>query len=184
MVRLVADGEQRYRLEDANGNPIGWIRRRAVGFGGFRSESDATVAAIDGWRALESVLRREYTGWPRFKPALDALHLVHDGAYTWISDGRTPVARLVRPTADAPADSPFAIEFVLPSYASEGVVIAAAQVIARVLRDHAQRRVVPPAFAGQPPPRLTVVATYTGTPSDRWPSETVVPSRRSGTGIA
>jgi hypothetical protein len=154
MVRFLADGELRHRLEDADGNHIGWIRRRAVGFRGFQSERDAIDAAVDAWRALESVLRREYTGWPRFEPVLEALHLVHDGAHEWISDGRTPLARLARPTDSGP-DTSFAIEFVLPSYASEGVAIAAAQVMARALQDHTQRRAVAPAFAGQPPPQLT-----------------------------
>jgi hypothetical protein len=32
MVRILADGEQRHRLEDADGNHIGWIRGRAVAF--------------------------------------------------------------------------------------------------------------------------------------------------------
>jgi hypothetical protein len=150
MVRFLADGEQRHRLEDADGNHIGWVRRRAVGFRGFRSENDAIAAAVDAWRALESVLRREYTGWPRFEPVLEALHLVHDGAHEWISDGRTPLARLLRPTADAPLAAPFGIEFVLPSYATEGVAIAAAQVMARALRDHAQRHAAEPSFAGHP----------------------------------
>jgi hypothetical protein len=136
MIRVLADGEQRHRLEDAEGRLIGWIRRRAIGFRGFASERDAITAAVDGWRALESVLRREYAGWPRFAPALDELHLVHDGAHQWISDGRTPLARLVRPPADAASDQSFAIEFVLPSYASEGVAIAAAHAVARALETH------------------------------------------------
>jgi hypothetical protein len=152
MVRFLADGEQRHRLEDADGNQIGWIRRRAVGFRGFQSEGDATAAAVDGWRALASVLRREYAGWPRFEPVLESLHLVHDGAHEWISDGRTPVARLLRPTADGPSDAPFAIEFVLPSYATEGVAIAAAQVMARALRDHAGR------MSHTPPARVDAYA--------------------------
>ena len=155
MVKILADGEQRHRLEDADGNRIGWIRRRAIGFGGFQSERDAMAAAVDAWRGLESVLRRAYTGWPRFKPALDALRLVHDGAHEWISDGRTPLARLIRPPADAAADASLAIEFVLPSYASEGVAIAAAQVIARELEAHVQRRAAAPVFAGNPPAYLT-----------------------------
>jgi hypothetical protein len=136
MITVLADGEQRHRLEDAEGRLIGWIRRRAVGFRGFASERDAISAAVDGWRALESVLRREYAGWPRFEPALTKLTFVHDGAHEWISDGRTPLARLLRPPADQESDASFAIEFVLPSYASEGVAIAAAQVVARALQHH------------------------------------------------
>src|SRR3712207_4190769 len=136
MIRILADGEQRHRLEDAEGRLIGWIRRRAVGFRGFASELHATTAAVDGWRALESVLRREYAGWPRFEPARDELRLVHDGAHEWISDGRTPLARLIRPPADGGGETSYAIEFVLPSYASEGVAIAAAQVVAKALEHH------------------------------------------------
>jgi hypothetical protein len=154
MIRVLADGEQRHRLEDAEGRFIGWIRRRAVGFRGFSSEREAMTAAVDGWRALESVLRREYPGWPRFEPVFDELRLVHDGAHEWISDGRTPLARIVRPPADGGSDASFAIEFVLPSYATEGVAMAAAQVVARALYDHAQRRAAAPAFAGDPPPHL------------------------------
>src|SRR3712207_3683092 len=111
MIRVLGDGEQRHRLEDAEGCLIGWIRRRAVGFRGFASERHAITAAVDGWRALEGVLRREYPGWPRFQPAFDELRTVHDGAHEWISDGRTPLARLVRPPADT-GDATFAIEFV------------------------------------------------------------------------
>lgn len=136
MIRVLADGEQRHRLEDADGRLLGWIRRRAVGLRGFASERDAMTAAVDGWRALETALRREYAGWPRFEPALTRLRLVHDGAHKWISDGRTPLARIVRPPADRGSDASYAIEFVLPSYASEGVAIAAAQVVARALQDH------------------------------------------------
>jgi hypothetical protein len=148
MITVLADGEQRHRLEDAEGRLVGWIRRRAVGFRGFASERHAMTAAVDGWRALGSVLRREYPGWPRFEPMLDELHLVHDGAHEWISDGRTPLARLVRPQADyGSEDATFAIEFVLPSYATEGVAIAAAQVVARALQDHAQRRAAAPALS-------------------------------------
>ncbi len=139
MIRVLADGEQRHRLEDAEGRLIGWIRRRAVGFSGFASERHAVTAAAHGWRALESVLRREYAGWPRFEPALDELHLVHDGAHEWISDGRTPLARLIRPPADGGSDeTTFAIEFVLPSFATEGVAIAAAQVVAKAVNDHSR----------------------------------------------
>jgi hypothetical protein len=136
MIRVLADGEQRHRIEDAEGRLIGWIRRRAVGFRAFPSEGHAMTAAVAGWRALESVLRREYAGWPRFEPATDELRLVHDGAHEWISDGRTPLVRLIRPAADVGPDGSFAIEFVLPSYATEGVVIAAAQVVAGALQAH------------------------------------------------
>jgi len=152
MLRFFADGEQRHRLEDAEGRHIGWIRRHTIGFLGFASEDDAIAAAVDAWRSLESVLRRQYTGWPRFELALDDLRLVHDGAHEWISDGRVPLARLIRPKMESELEETFAIEFVLPSYATEGVAIAAAEVMARAIHDHLQRRQAAPAFGGQPPP--------------------------------
>jgi hypothetical protein len=151
MLRFFADGELRHRLEDAAGRHVGWIRRHTIGFLGFASEHDAIAAAVDAWRGLESVLRRHYSGWPRFELELDELRLVHDGAHEWISDGRVPLARLIRPRADEASGGAFAIEFVLPSYATEGVAIAAAQMMARALDEHSLRRDAAPAFAGQPP---------------------------------
>jgi hypothetical protein len=95
------------------------------------------AAAVAARRALDAALRREYAGWPRHELTLERLRLAHDGAYEWITDGRNPVARLHRPAADTGRGSPrgesYAIELVLPSFASEGVTIAAAQCIARAV---------------------------------------------------
>jgi hypothetical protein len=94
---------------------------------------------VAAWQALKSVLRRQYAGWPAYEPALDQLRLVHDGAYEWISDGMSPLARVLRPPADRAVAAGLAIEFVLPSYASEGVAVAAAQLMSQRLRDHVRR---------------------------------------------
>ena len=136
MLRVLGDGENRHRLEAGDGTRVGWIRGRAVAFVGLPSEREAVRAAVPASRALNGVLRREYPGWPHYEPALEQLRLAHDGAYEWISDGTAPIARLLRPPADVPADSPFGLEFVLPSYASEGVAVAAAQALARALAPH------------------------------------------------
>lgn len=136
MISVLADGEERHRLEDVEGRSIGWIRQKAVGFRGFPTERDAMRAAVDAWGALQRVLQREYAGWPRHEPALDRLRLVHDGAYEWISDGARPLARLHRPKPASSSDT-FAIELVLPSFATEGVAVSAAQVIAHALDGHA-----------------------------------------------
>ena len=134
MIRIMADGESRHRLETDAGRHVGWIRRRAIGLRGLAPEGAAVHAATTAWHSLEAVLQREYPGWPRFEPAFDRLRLVHDGAYEWISDGRTPIARLHRPREGA--DASFAIEFVLPSFSTEGVAIAAALLMARsILHD-------------------------------------------------
>lgn len=133
MVRALSDGDDRHRLENGDGQDIGWIVPRAIGFRGFPTKQDAMTAAIDSWRALEAALNREYAGRPRREVASDRVRIVHDGSSEWVADGKLHVARLQRSRDDATGDSSFSIELELPSYASVGVTIAAAQVIARVL---------------------------------------------------
>ena len=132
MLRVLPDGENRHRLLDEHGKEVGWIRGRAVRFFGF-AETQVVDAARRAWRAVEDVLRRQLPPGPEVRP-LRRLGFVHDGAYEWISDGTVPVARLFRPNADAGGDSSFAIELVVPSYASDVVAIAAARAIAEAVR--------------------------------------------------
>lgn len=132
MLRVLSDGDNRYRLENDDDVQIGWINGRAIGFRGFATEADAKEGALVAWRALDLVLRRQYPGWPSYSPALDELHLMHDGAYEWFADGTAPIARLVRPQRRA-YDLTFGIELVLPSYASEGVAITAAHAVGAAL---------------------------------------------------
>lgn len=143
MVRALADGEDRHRLEDADGRDIGWIVRRAIGFRGFATQEDAIDAALASWRALEAALNREYAGRPKRDVSRERIRVVHDGASEWVSDGQLPLARLQRPHEDT-AEASFAIELQLPSYATEGVTVAAAQVLARVIAPHvAEDRLTP-----------------------------------------
>ncbi len=132
MLRVLSDGDDRYRLENDDDPHRGWIHGRAIGFRGFATEAEAMAGAVTAWRALDHVLRRQYPGWPEHRPALADLRLVHDGAYEWFADGVAPIARLIRPRRRA-YDSTFGIELVLPSYASEGVVITAAHAVGGAL---------------------------------------------------
>ena len=132
MLRVLSDGDDRYRLENDDDVQIGWINGRAIGFRGFATEAEAKDGAIAAWRALDLVLRRQYPGWPSYAPVIDELKLVHDGAYEWFADGTSPIARLVRPQRRA-YDLTFGIELVLPSYASEGVAITAAHAVGAAL---------------------------------------------------
>ncbi len=134
MVRALADGEERHRLEDVDGRDIGWIVRRAIAYRGFPTETHAIDAGLDSWRALEASLNREYAGRPKREVLVDALHIVREGSSEWISDGRTRLAKVLRLPDDMSGLSGFAIELQLPSYATEGVAIAAAQVVARAIR--------------------------------------------------
>ena len=142
MIRVISVGDDEHRLEDDAGAHLGWIRGRALGFHGMRSEAQAMAAVAAAWRPFDGALRRHYSGWPPDEVSLDGLRTVHDGAYEWVSDGRRPLARLYRPSA---AGGGLSIEFVLPTYANEGVVISVAQVVARALVPHldaAARRAV------------------------------------------
>ena len=135
MISVFADGENRHRLTDASGVEIGWIRGRVIGFRGVRTEEDAREAVVAAYPRLESALRQHFPGWPRHEPSPDHLRVVMDGAYEWIADGVHPLARLHRP-AHAGDRGLFALEFVLPSYASEGVTISVAQVLGHALRPY------------------------------------------------
>jgi len=87
--------------------------------------------------ALDAALERQFPGWPRHEPTADGIRLAHDGAYQWITDGERPLARLVR--APAPSSgAPFALEFVMPSFASEGAMIAVAGTMVRALDEFRQ----------------------------------------------
>ncbi len=132
MVRILSDGDDRYRLENDSNLHVGWINGRAIGFRGFATEDEAMAGAVTAWRALDVVLRRQYPGWPNYHPSFDTLRLMHDGAYEWFADGTSPIARLIRPQRRA-WDLTFGIELVLPSYASEGVAIAAAHAVGGAL---------------------------------------------------
>jgi hypothetical protein len=135
MITVHADGDGRHRLEDASGRPVGWVRERAIGFGGMPSEEYALAAIVAAWPALTAALRRHYFGTPRHELVPERLRVVHDGAYEWVVDGQRPLARLHRPPADRDGGE-LAIEFVLPSYATEGVVVSVAQVLGAVLQPH------------------------------------------------
>jgi hypothetical protein len=132
MLKILSDGDDKHRVEDSAGTQIGWINGRTIGFRGFASEDDARDATIAAWPAFDRALRQHYAGWPRYEPNLDQLRRMHDGAYEWFYDGAAPIARLLRPQWRA-YDQSFGIELVLPSFASEGVAIAAAHSVATAI---------------------------------------------------
>jgi hypothetical protein len=133
MITFHSDGENRYRLERSDGRDIGWIRGRVIGFGGIRTEGQAIGAVRCGVPVFDASLRRHYFGWPTRATDGAEFRLVHDGAYEWVSMGVQPLARLYRPEARR-SHGDFAIEFVLPSYASEGVAISVAQTLGAAIQ--------------------------------------------------
>ncbi|CAN5134696.1 hypothetical protein BH09GEM1_BH09GEM1_18960 [soil metagenome] len=136
MIKVIGDGgDRRHSLEDADGAKVGWIRGNVIGFSALQSEERAVNAALAAWRALERAFGRHYFGWKPQPARFDRVHFVQDGAYEWLAAGECPLARLHRPPADARAGT-FAIEIVLPSYASEAATISVAQILGNVVEAH------------------------------------------------
>lgn len=137
MFKVFIDGnDDRLRLEDPAGRKIGWIRAHAFGFGGLTNEKAALRAAVDAWRSLEKTLQRGYPGRAPRPVDESNVGLVHDGAYEWIADGLRPIARLLRPRTERNSEDSFALEFLVPLYATQHVTIAAAQAVWEVLSEH------------------------------------------------
>ena len=132
MLKILSDGADKHRVEDATGTNIGWIHGRTIGYRGFATVDDARDAAVAAWRAFDKALRQQYAGWPHYEPQLEQLGVMHDGVHEWFHDGTAPIARLLRPQPRA-YDYSFGIELAVPSYASEGVAIVAAQSIAMAI---------------------------------------------------
>ena len=138
---LISLGDRKHRLETASSRVLGWIHGHAVGLSGLRDETEALTWAPSLRLALDDALARQYP--ERYQPVRDFsnLRLVHDGAYEWIAAGDVPLARVLRPSSKSGAER-FALEFVLPSYASESVAIAAARLLATRLHE----RILSPSF--------------------------------------
>jgi len=139
MFKVFIDGnDDRLRLENQIGEKIGWIHGHTIGFSGINSEEDALGVAVDAAQALERTLQSVYTGDTTSQPWPDSrIALMHDGAYEWIVAGFRPLARLLRPRADRNAEDSFALEFLVPSYATQHVTIAVANAIWDVLSSYA-----------------------------------------------
>lgn len=138
--KLVSLGDRKHRLETGSGRVLGWIQGHAIGLLGLRDEKEALTWAPSLRLALDDALARQYP--ERYQPVKDFsnLRLVHDGAYEWIAAGDVPLARVHRPSERG--DDRFALEFVLPSYASEAVAIAAATTLETMLYE----RILSPSF--------------------------------------
>jgi phage/plasmid primase-like uncharacterized protein len=134
MFKVFMDGnEDRLRLEDQKGEKIGWIHGHTIGFAGIDSEKDAMVAATEAARALETTLQRAYTG-ETFRPSANStISLMSDGAYEWVVAGFRPLARLLRPNTQRNPEDSFALELLVPSYATQHVTLAVAHSVWDVL---------------------------------------------------
>ena len=130
---------------------IGWIHGRAIGLRGMRDEAEALETVVALWEPLQSALAQHFPGRASHRVRRSRLRVVHDGAFEWIADDQVPLARLDRHVGRR-GGAQLAIEFALPSYATEGVVVSVAHVVALALLAHraecerALRLVVPEAM--------------------------------------
>ncbi|HJQ53763.1 MAG TPA: hypothetical protein VJ825_07955 [Gemmatimonadaceae bacterium] len=150
MLRILQDGENRFRLENAKGHDIGWIRGRSLGFRGIPTEAAAIDAAIDAARALDVTLLREFPGRTPQPIRASRVRLVHDGAYEWVADGDRPLARILRPVGEPFPEETFGIELQLPTYATHHVGIACAYAVRRAIEQHVQVEETTPVAEPQP----------------------------------
>lgn len=128
MIRILAEGENLHRLEDASGCWIGWVRGRSIGLRGMHTETEAIAMAGALWEPLEAALARQFPGRAVRSVLPSEIRIVHDGSGEWVSDGRIPMARLLR-EADG-RSARISLEFPLPSYAHLNAVLSVAHVVA------------------------------------------------------
>ena len=133
MVAVIGSEEDSFRLVNKAGHDVGWIRPRRIGFGGFITEHGARAAALEGACALASCLKREFGVANLELSDRPRVRIVRDGANEWVVDGRLRVARLLRVERERERNHAFAIEFLLPPYATDAVAINAAQIVYGVL---------------------------------------------------
>jgi hypothetical protein len=128
MLRLMSDGDSKYRLENSAGTVVGWIRGQVIGLTGFASVADAIALVPALNHKLEIALTRKARRSP---PALDpgTLHLADDGAYEWTADGARAIARVYPPGIGGTPNNSVSIEFVLPASVKEAAITRAALAI-------------------------------------------------------
>jgi hypothetical protein len=137
MFKIFSDGsDEQLRLEDPAGRTVGWIRGHTIGFGGLPSEKRAVRAAVDAWPSLETTLQRDYPGRESRPLNRSKVDLVRDAGAEWIAHGGHHLARLLRPLSGRNSADSFALEFFVPSYATQHVTIAAAQAVAKVVSQY------------------------------------------------
>ena len=84
-------------------------------------------------RAAGLQLQRAYTGETKRPSRHSKIEVMSDGAYEWIVAGFRPLARLLRPRTQRNSVDSFALEFVVPSYATQHVTLTVAHSIWDVL---------------------------------------------------
>jgi hypothetical protein len=146
---VIADGRGGFRL-DRDGQHVGWVEGRAVGFLGFESAKEARKAAGAAYGALRGWLARQRRMdlVPGSRRAV--LNTRRDGGITWLTLGGVPIGRVVEPHERDPlGEGGYGFELDLPRLLQPINAISAAQVIDAALARHAEAKRLE-AMAGAP----------------------------------
>jgi hypothetical protein len=139
-LNVIADGRGGFRL-DRDGQQIGWVEGRAVGFLGFQSASEARHAAGAAHGALRGWLARQrridlVAGSRRV-----ALHTRREDGLTWLTLGGVSIGRIVEPHERGLIGSAaYGFELDLPPLLRPVNAISAAQVMDAALSRRAEAR--------------------------------------------
>jgi hypothetical protein len=138
-ISVIADGRGGFRL-DRDGQPVGWIEGRAIGFLGFENGKEAQQAAAAAYGALRSWLARQRR--MDLPPgSRRALRTRRDGGITWLTLGDVPVGRIVEAQERDPmGERGYGFELDLPALLQPINAISAAQVIDAALERRAEAR--------------------------------------------
>jgi hypothetical protein len=125
---VIADGRGGFRL-DREGQQVGWVEGRTVGFQGFESAAEARHAASAAYDALRAWVARQRR--TELMPgSRRALRAQRDGVATWLTLGGIPIGRIVEPHERDPLGARgYGFELDLPPPLQPVIGISAAQVI-------------------------------------------------------
>jgi hypothetical protein len=126
---IIAGGRSGFRLH-RDGQQIGWVEGRAIGFRGFESAKDARYAASAAYGALRGWLARQRRMdlVPGSRRAV--LQTRRGGGVTWLTLGGVPIGRIVDPHERDPiGEGGYGFELDLPRLLQPVNVLSAAQVM-------------------------------------------------------
>jgi hypothetical protein len=137
---VIADGRNGFRF-DRDGQQVGWVEGRAIGFRGFESAKDARYAASAAYGALRGWLARQRRMDLVPGSRRTVLQTRHGGGVSWLTLGGVPIGRIVEPHERDPfGEGGYGFELDLPRLLQPINAISAAQVMDAALARRAEAR--------------------------------------------
>ncbi len=137
---IIADARGGFRL-DRDGQQIGWVEGRAIGFRGFESAKDARQAASAAYGVLRDWLARQRRMDLLPGSRKTVLDTRREDGMTWLTLGDVAIGRIVEPHERDPlGDGGYGFELDVPPVIQPVNAISAAQVIDATLSRRAEAR--------------------------------------------